>query len=159
MSRKNNNYDTTDTWVISIKDLGRTLNIHGIEGFDNPSRYDAEASVDETTGELVVVTQDCGAYDDSSRGRGTVRLSGEYTTAAGNTYYSATLNLVLLRGVLSSDGNSAGLSPGTVTSGGNPYPFNNLQFYGRYTNASGGTSAFSWNAGPTQLPQTITRLP
>ena len=82
-------------------------------------------------------------------------LSGQYDdTAAGKTYYTATQNLTIVSGTLSEDGNSAELEPGLV----NGYHFKNVQFYGRYKNSSGGTSAFSYNAGATQLPQTITRI-
>ena len=160
VSRKNTKYDEMDVWEITIKDMDKkTLNIHGIEGFDNPARYDAEATVDEETGELVLRTQNCGQYQDDTRGTITVLLSGQYTNVNGKTYYSSSLNVVLLRGTLSEDSSSAVLNPGSVTSAGSPASFFNIQFYGRYTNASGGTSAVSWNAGPTQIPQTITRRP
>ncbi len=159
VSRVNANYDTTDIWEITIKDLDeKILNIHGIEGMTNASRYDAEATVDEETGELILMTQNCSQYEDETRGTITVLLSGQYTNVAGKTYYTSSLNRVLFRAALSEDGNSAELNPGSVTSGGAPAYFHDIQFYGRYTNASGGTSAITWKNGATAIPQTIVRV-
>ena len=153
VSRKNSNYDEVDTWEISVKEVDKTLRIVGLEGFTDLTRYDVEATVDEN-GCLFVKTQYTGSYEDSSRGHMDVLLSGQYDdTAAGKTYYTATQNLTIFSGTLSEDGKSADLAPGLV----NGYPFKNVQFYGRYKNSSGGTSGVSYNAGGTQLPQTITR--
>ena len=157
VSRKNSNYDTVDTWEISVKETDKTLRIVGIEGFTNLERYDVEATADEE-GRLVLKTHYTGSYEDSSRGHVNVLLSGQYTNVQGKTYYTSSVGTVLLRGVQSEDGLSAELIPGTVTSSGAPATFSNIQFYGRYTTSSGSTSAVSWNAGPTQLPQTITRV-
>ena len=157
VSRKNSNYDVVDTWVITMKEGGETLLIQGIEGFTNPARYDAEATVDEE-GRLVLKTQYTGSYEDSSRGTVNVLLSGQYTNVQGKSYYTSSTGTVLFRGEMSSDFNSAELVPGTVTSAGEPATFATIQYYGRYTNSSGGTSAITWTAGPTQLPQTITRV-
>lgn len=152
--RKNDKYDTVDTWVISVKETDKTLRIVGVESFTDLTRYDVEATTDEE-GRLVVKTQITGSYEDSSRGHMDLLLSGQYDdTAAGKTYYTSSLNVVLFRGTLSEDGASADLQPGPI----NGYYFKNIQFYGRYKNSSGGTSAVSWNAGPTAIPQTITRI-
>lgn len=152
--RKNDKYDTVDTWVISVKETDKTLRIIGVESFTDLTRYDVAATTDEE-GRLVVKTQITGSYEDSSRGHVDVLLSGQYDdTKAGKTYYTSSLNVVLFRGTLSEDGASADLEPGVI----NGYYFNNIQFYGRYKNSSGGTSAVTWNAGPTAIPQTITRL-
>ena len=154
VSRKNNNYDDIDTWDISVKEVDKTLRIVGLESFTDLDRYDIEATVDEN-GCLVVKTQYTGAYEDSSYGHVDMLLSGQYDDkSAGKTYYTATQNLIIFSGTLSEDGQSAELVPGLV----NGYNFKNVQFYGRYKNSSGGTSAFSYNAGGTQLPQTITRV-
>ena len=100
-------------------------------------------------------TQYTGAYEDSDRGHVDVLLSGQYDdTEANKTYYTSSLNRTLVSGTLSADGNSADLQPGPI----NGYYFKNIQFYGRYKNSSGGTSGVSYNAGPTQIPQTITRI-
>ena len=154
VSRKNSNNDEVDTWEISVKEADKTLRIIGLESFTDLTCYDVEATVDENNC-LLVKTQYTGAYEDSSRGHIDVLLSGQYDdTSAGKTYYTATQNLTIFSGTLSEDGNSADLEPGLV----NGYPFKNVQFYGRYKNSSGGTSGFSYSAGGTQLPQTITRL-
>lgn len=154
VSRKNSNYDSVDTWEISVKETDKTLRIVGLESFTNLERYDVEATADEE-GHLIVRTQYTGSYEDSSRGHVDVLLSGQYDdTKAGKTYYTSSLNVVLFRGTLSEDGKTADLEPGLI----NGYYFKNIQFYGRYKNSSGGTSAVTWNAGPTQIPQTITRV-
>ena len=155
--RKNSKYDTVDTWEISVKEQDKTLRILGFEGFTTLERYDVEATVDEE-GRLVVKSQYTGGYEDATRGHVDVLLSGQYTNVQGNTYYTSSLNVVLFRGTLSEDGMSADLAPGSVTSAGAPASFFNFQFYGRYKNSSGGTSSITWNAGPTELPQTITRV-
>lgn len=143
-----------DTWEISVKETDKTLRIVGLESFTDLTKFDVEATADEN-GCLIVKTQYTGEYDDDSYGHVNMLLSGQYDdTAAGKTYYTATQNLTIFSGTLSEDGNSAELEPGLV----NGYPFKNVQFYGRYKNSSGGTSAFSYNAGATQLPQTITRI-
>ena len=153
VSRKNSNYDDIDTWEISVKEADKTLRILGLETFTDVSKFDVEATVDEE-GCLIVKTQYTGSYEDSSYGHVDMLLSGQYDdTANGKTYYTSTQNLTIFSGTLSEDGKSAELEPGLV----NGYPFKNVQFYGRYKNSSGGTSAFSYNAGGTQLPQTITR--
>lgn len=158
VSRKNDKNDAVDTWTITVKDdQNKVLNIHGIEGFDNPDRYDAEATVDET-GKLILKTQNCGQYEDSTRGTVTVLLSGQYTNVQGKTYYSSSLGVVLLLATLSEDGLTADLTPGTVTSAGAPASFSNIQFYGRYKKSDGSTSAITWTAGQTQIEQTITRV-
>jgi len=154
VSRKNDKYDDIDTWEITVKEDGETLQIVGIESFSDPARHYAEATVDEE-GRLVLKTHYTGSYEDSSRGHVDVLLSGQYDdTKAGKTYYTSSLNVVLFRGTLSEDGKTADLEPGLI----NGYYFKNIQFYGRYKNSSGGTSAVTWNAGPTQIPQTITRV-
>jgi len=154
VSRKNDKYDDIDTWEITVKKDGETLQIVGIESFSDPERHYAEATVDEE-GRLVLKTHYTGSYEDSSRGHVDVLLSGQYDdTKAGKTYYTSSLNVVLFRGTLSEDGKTADLEPGLI----NGYYFKNIQFYGRYKNSSGGTSAVTWNAGPTQIPQTITRV-
>ena len=154
VSRKNDKYDDIDTWEITVKEDGETLQIVGIESFSDPARHYAEATVDEE-GRLVLKTHYTGSYEDSSRGHVDVLLSGQYDdTKAGKTYYTSSLNVVLFRGTLSEDGKTADLEPGLI----NGYYFKNIQFYGRYKNSSGGTSALTWNAGPTQIPQTITRV-
>lgn len=154
VSRKNDKYDDIDTWEITVKEDGETLQIVGIESFSDPERHYAEATVDEE-GRLVLKTHYTGSYEDSSRGHVDVLLSGQYDdTKAGKTYYTSSLNVVLFRGTLSEDGKTADLEPGLI----NGYYFKNIQFYGRYKNSSGGTSAVTWNAGPTQIPQTITRV-
>ena len=154
VSRKNSNYDDIDTWEISVKEADKTLRILGLETFTDLSKFDVEATVDEN-GCLIVKTQYTGSYEDSSYGHVDMLLSGQYDdTANGKTYYTSTQNLTIFSGTLSEDGKSAELEPGLV----NGYPFKNVQFYGRYKNSSGGTSAFSYNAGGTQLPQTITRV-
>lgn len=154
VSRKNDKYDDIDTWEITVKEDGKTLQIVGIESFSDPARHYAEATVDED-GRLVLKTHYTGSYEDSSRGHVDVLLSGQYDdTKAGKTYYTSSLNVVLFRGTLSEDGKTANLEPGLI----NGYYFKNIQFYGRYKNSSGGTSAVTWNAGPTQIPQTITRV-
>ena len=154
VSRKNDKYDDIDTWEITVKEDGETLQIVGIESFSDPERHYAEATVDEE-GRLVLKTHYTGSYEDSSRGHVDVLLSGQYDdTKAGKTYYTSSLNVVLFRGTLSEDGKTADLEPGLI----NGYYFKNIQFYGRYKNSSGGTSALTWNAGPTQIPQTITRV-
>ena len=143
-----------DTWEISVKETDKTLRIVGLESFTDLTKFDVEATADEN-GCLIVKTQYTGEYDDDSYGHVNMLLSGQYDdTAAGKTYYTATQNLTIFSGTLSEDGNSAELEPGLV----NGYHFKNVQFYGRYKNSSGGTSAFSYNAGATQLPQTITRI-
>ena len=157
VARKNNNYDTVDTWEISVKEQDKTLRIVGMEGFTNLERYDVEATADEE-GRLVVKTQYTGSYEDSSRGHVDVLLSGQYTNVQGKTYYTSSVDVLLFTGVQSEDGNSAELVPGTVTSAGEPATFSNFQFYGRYKTSSGSTSAVTWNASTTPLPQTITRV-
>ena len=153
VSRKNSNHDDVDTWDISVKEADKTLRIVGLESFTDLDLYDVEATVDEN-GCLVVKTQYTGAYEDSSYGHVDMLLSGQYDdTAAGKTYYTSSQNVTIFSGTLSEDGNSADLEPGPI----NGYHFKNVQFYGRYKNSNGGTSAFSYNAGGTQLPQTITR--
>ena len=143
-----------DTWEISVKETDKTLRIVGLESFTDLTKFDVEATADEN-GSLIVKTQYTGEYDDDSYGHVDMLLSGQYDdTAAGKTYYTATQNLTIFSGTLSEDGNSAELEPGLV----NGYHFKNVQFYGRYKNSNGGTSAFSYNAGATQLPQTITRI-
>ena len=154
VSRKNSNYDMVDTWDISVKETDATLRIIGIEGFTDITRYDVEATVDED-GCLLIKTQYTGSFEDPDRGHMDVLLSGQYDdTEAGKTYYTSSLNRTLVSGTLSADGNSADLQPGPI----NGYYFKNIQFYGRYKNSSGGTSGVSYNAGPTQIPQTITRI-
>ena len=154
VARKNSNYDEIDTWEITVKEVDKTLQIVGIESFSDPTRHYAEATTD-ANGDLVLKVQYTGSYEDSSRGHVDVLLSGQYDdTAAGKTYYTSSVGTTLLTGHLSEDGNSADLTPGPI----NGYQFKNIQFYGRYKNSSGGTSAVSWNAGPTAIPQTITRI-
>ena len=154
VARKNDKYDTVDTWQISIEEDEKTLKILGIEGFTDYTRYFAYATVDEE-GKLVLKTQYAGSYEDSSRGHVDVLLSGQYDdTAAGKTYYTSSLNVTLLTGTLSEDGASADLAPGPI----NGYNFKNIQFYGRYKKENGSMSAVSWTAGPTAIPQTITRI-
>ena len=154
VARKNSNYDDIDTWEITVKEVDKTLQIVGIESFSDPTRHYAEATTD-ANGDLVLKVQYTGSYEDSSRGHVDVLLSGQYDdTAAGKTYYTSSVGTTLLTGHLSEDGNSADLTPGPI----NGYQFKNIQFYGRYKNSSGGTSAVSWNAGPTAIPQTITRI-
>lgn len=143
-----------DTWEISVKEADKTLRIVGLESFTDLTRYDVEATVDEN-GCLLVKTQYTGAYEDSSNGHVDVLLSGQYDdTAAGKTYYTSTQNVTIFSGTLSEDGKSADLAPGPI----NGYNFKNVQFFGRYKNSSGGTSAFSYSPGGTELPQTITRI-
>ena len=152
--RKNDKYDTVDTWVISVKEADKTLQIVGIEGFSDPTRHYAEATTN-ADGDLVLKVQYTGGYEDATRGHMDVLLSGQYDdTAAGKTYYTSSVGTTLFTAHLSEDGNSADLTPGPI----NGYYFKNIQFYGRYKNSSGGTSAVSWNAGPTAIPQTITRV-
>ena len=152
--RKNDKYDTVDTWQISIEEDEKTLKILGIEGLTDYTRYFAYATVDEE-GKLVLKTQYAGSYEDSSRGHVDVLLSGQYDdTSAGKTYYTSSLNVTLLTGTLSEDGATADLTPGPI----NGYYFKNIQFYGRYKKENGSMSAVSWNAGPTAIPQTITRI-
>lgn len=154
VARKNSNYDDIDTWEITVKEVDKTLQIVGIESFSDPTRHYAEATTN-ADGDLVLKVQYTGAYEDSSRGHVDVLLSGQYDdTAAGKTYYTSSVGTTLFTGHLSEDGNSADLTPGPI----NGYYFKNIQFYGRYKNSSGGTSAVSWNAGPTAIPQTITRI-
>ena len=154
VSRKNSSHDDVDTWDISVKEVDKTLRIVGLESFTDLDCYDVEATVDEN-GCLFVKTQYTGSYEDSTYGHVDMLLSGQYDdTAAGKTYYTSTQNLTIFSGTLSEDGNSADLAPGLV----NGYNFKNVQFFGRYKNSNGGTSAFSYNAGGTQLPQTITRI-
>ena len=154
VSRKNSNRDEVDTWEITVKEPGVSLRITGIQSYTDLTRYDVEAKVDEN-GCLILQTQYTGAYEDNDRGHVDVLLSGQYDdTEANKTYYTSSLNKTLLVGTLSEDGNSAELTPGPI----NGYEFKNIQFYGRYKNSSGGTSAMSYSEGPTQLPQTITRV-
>ena len=154
VARKNDKYDEVDTWDITIQEDEKTLQILGIEGFTDYTRYFAFATVDEE-GNLLLKTQYAGSYEDSSRGHVDVLLSGQYDdTAAGKTYYTSSLNVTLLTGTLSEDGASASLAPGPI----NGYYFKNIQFYGRYKKENGSMSAVSWNAGPTAVPQTITRI-
>lgn len=154
VSRKNSKYDDVDTWVITVKEKDQSLLIQGVESFTNPERYDVTATVD-AEGNLIIKTQYTGAYEDSSRGHVDVLLSGQYDdTAAGKTYYTSSLDRVLITAKMSEDGMSADFEPGPI----NGYSFKNIQFYGRYKTSSGSTSAVTWNAGPTQIPQTITRV-
>ena len=154
VSRKNSSNDKVDTWEITVKEPGVSLRITGIQSYTDLTRFDVEAKVDED-GCLVLQTQYTGAYEDSDRGHVDVLLSGQYDdTEANKTYYTSSLNKTLFVGTLSEDGNSAKLTPGPI----NGYEFKNIQFYGRYKNSSGGTSAMSYSEGPTQLPQTITRI-
>ena len=154
VARKNDKYDEVDTWDITIQDDEKTLQILGIEGFTDYTRYFAFATVDEE-GNLLLKTQYAGSYEDNSRGHVDVLLSGQYDdTAAGKTYYTSSLNVTLLTGTLSEDGASASLAAGPI----NGYFFKNIQFYGRYKKENGSMSAVSWNAGPTAIPQTITRV-
>lgn len=154
VSRKNDKNDAVDTWTISVKEKDETLQIVGIEGFSDPERHYAEATVDDE-GLLVLKVQYTGGYEDSSRGHVDVLLSGQYDdTKTGKTYYTATVGTVLLRGKLSEDGRSADLEPGTY----NGYSFKNIQYYGRYKKSDGTTSAISWTAGTTEIEQTITRV-
>lgn len=155
--RKNAKYDAYDTWDISIKEKDVTLLIKGIEGLSNDDgRYDVEATVDEE-GRLVLKTQNTKSYEDASRGTVTVLLSGQYTdTAAGKTYYTSKTGVDLLYGTLSEDLNAATLE-GAIATG--TYPFFNIQFYGRYKKqGSSSYSSVTWNAGTTDIEQTITRI-
>ena len=154
VARKNSNYDEIDTWEITVKEVDKTLQIVGIEGFSDPTRHYAEATTN-ADGDLVLKVQYTGGYEDASRGHMDVLLSGQYDdTAAGKTYYTSSVGTTLFTGHLSEDGNSADLTPGPI----NGYHFKNIQFYGRYKTSTGSTSAVSWNAGPTAIPQTITRV-
>ena len=155
--RKNSKYDDYDTWDISIKVKDETLLIKGIEGLSNSDgRYDVEATVDEN-GRLVLKTQNTKSYEDASRGTVTVLLSGQYTdTSAGKTYYTSKTGVDILYGTLSEDLNAATLEGGIATG---TYPFFNIQFYGRYKKeGSSSYSAVTWNAGTTDIAQTITRI-
>ena len=157
MHRKNSKYDDYDTWDISIKVKDETLLIKGIEGLSNSDgRYDVEATVDEN-GRLVLKTQNTKSYEDASRGTVTVLLSGQYTdTSAGKTYYTSKTGVDILYGTLSEDLNAATLEGGIATG---TYPFFNIQFYGRYKKeGSSSYSAVTWNAGTTDIAQTITRI-
>ena len=146
--------DAVDTWEISVKETDKTLRIIGVESFTDLTRYDVTATTDEE-GRLVVKTQITGSYEDSSRGHMDMLLSGQYDdTKAGKTYYTSSLDVVLFRGTLSEDGASADLEPGVI----NGYYFKNIQFYGRYKKADGSMTGVSYNAGPTAIPQRITRI-
>ena len=107
---------------------------------------------------MVINVQYTGVTDDKNRGELRLLLSGQYTNVEGKTYYTTTVGQPILIGHLSDDGNSASLDPQAVTSAGAPAYFENIRFYGRYKNSTGGESAVSWNGLLSPLPQTITRV-
>lgn len=155
--RENAKYTSDDTWVISVKEKDKTLLIQGIEGISNADgRYDVEATVDET-GRLVLKTQNTKSYEDATRGTVTVLLSGHFKP--GSTTYTSAVGKPLLYATLSEDCNSATMEGAAYTSSGVEYHFFNIQFYGRYKKAgSTSYSAVTWNAGTTDIDQTITRI-
>lgn len=155
--RENSKNTADDIWTISVKEKDTKLMIQGIEGLSNSDgRYDVEATVDED-GHLILKTQNTLTYKDASYGDVTVLLSGQYDdTAAGKTYFVSKLDVTLLSATLSDDFNSATME-GAVASGS--YHFKNIQFYGRYKKSgSSSWSTISWNAGTTDIAQTITRV-
>ena len=155
--RENSKSTADDIWTISVKEKDTKLLIKGIEGLSNSDgRYDVEATVDED-GHLILKTQNTLTYKDASYGDVTVLLSGQYDdTAAGKTYFVSKLDVTLLSATLSDDFNSATME-GAVASGS--YHFKNIQFYGRYKKSgSSSWSTISWNAGTTDIAQTITRI-
>ena len=152
--RKNGNVDVIDNWKISVKEKDKTLRIIGLEGFTDLTRYDTEATVDEN-GDLIVKTQITGSYEDPEKGHVDLLLSGQYVNpATGMLYYTSNIGVILMTGKLSEDGNSASLTPGDIKE----TQFRNFQFYGRYMYVSGNITGASFSAGPTALPNTMTRV-
>ena len=154
VQRKNGNVDVIDKWEISVKEKDKTLRIIGLEGFTDLTRYDTEATVDEN-GDLIVRTQITGSYEDANKGHVDLLLSGQYLdSVTGKFFYTSNIGVILMTGKLSEDGNSASLNPGDIKE----TQFKNFQFYGRYMQASGNMSGASFTAGPTTLPNTLTRV-
>ncbi len=146
---------TYDNWTITQTPDG-DLRISGVTGFTD-SEHDVVASVN-ADGDMVINVQYTGVTDDKTLGELRLLLSGQYTNVEGKTYYTTTVGQPILIGHLSDDGNSASLDPQAVTSAGAPAYFENIRFYGRYKNSTGGESGVSWNGLLSPLPQTITRV-
>lgn len=152
VSRQNERGEIHDTWVISPTPVSSDLAITGINGFTDQV-YTALASVDDENN-LIIKSQFTGTTEDRVYGPVDLLLSGQYNVS-GVTVDSSATDVVLATGIMSDDGNSASLRPGTVR---DYYEFNNMQFFGHFFSADGNYAVFPYDYGYTPLPQTITRI-
>lgn len=139
-----------DTWEISQSADGNLL-ISGIGGFTD-QEFTACASEDNS-GNLLITSQKTGMDSDPAMGRFYLLLSGQYNIN-GITSNSSTEGILLATGIMSDDGKTASLRPGTSSDG---YDFINILFLGQ--SATPGTvNLFEYNYDITPIPQTITRI-
>ena len=145
-----------EQWVIEQKEEDKTYWVSGMCGMDPDQfatgAFKAEVKFDAETEELVVAVWDNTGitWTDASRGEMHTMLSGQYTNVAGKTYYNSGVGTEVARIKLDASGESAVITPGTVTSGGAPATFFNIKWYGRYLK-SGSWSGVSWTGVETPI--------
>lgn len=151
----------TDTWTISKKVEGVSYTILGIESvtLDDGSPDESmavEATFDSATSSMVINAQDLTSWTHSSYGPIQDQLRGNIMKD--NKKSSVTGTYVICTGVVTGDGSTIELTPGTVDlSGGGSYDIIGLQFYGKILEGQYAGYSLYYNEDYTALPNTLTK--